>query len=213
MVNSDKYPSIKNVFKKNSTIGGRGEFSLPEFEYLQSCKWIFTEKIDGVSIRVILDDKVEFRGRSDATYLLEPLSEHLYQLFGNEDILSEYAEYGAGLCLYGEYVGGNIWQGNKYRPSLRFILFDAMTEYGWASRRDVVDIAEDLCIPAAPVVFEGTLVDAIKLVYTGFRSSYGSFFVEGLVGRPEPELLNRYGDRIICKIKHREFRSRRLTCS
>jgi hypothetical protein len=80
-----------------------------------------------------------------------------------------------------------------------------MTDYGWASRLNVVDIAAHLHIPVVPVVFDGPLADAVKLVELGVKSVHGDFFAEGLVGRPEPGLRDQYGGRITCKIKHKDF--------
>lgn len=207
MVSHDRYRSIKNVFKRDPDTHRiiRGEFSVPEFEYLQDCRWIFTEKMDGMNIRVILDDGVEFRGRSDVAQLPGCLVEHLRNTFDTEDIQEISKEYGEGLCLYGEGMGAGIQAGSRYGSSQFFTLFDVITDYGWASRRDVLDIATRLNIPLVPVVREGTLAQGVNLVSAGHMSTYGSFFAEGLVGRPELELRDRYGGKIICKIKHRDF--------
>jgi hypothetical protein len=207
MVNTSRYASIKNVFKRDHDTGKilPGEFSLPEFEYLQLCKWTFTEKMEGMNTRVILDDGVDFRGRSDAARMPGRLMKHLRDTFDIESVRDESITYGEGLCLYGEGVGAGIPQSVKYGSSQFFVLFDVMTDYGWASRRDVVDIAKYLHIPVVPVVFEGTLKQAITLVNFGVKSVHGDFFAEGLVGRPELELRDQYGGRITCKIKHRDF--------
>lgn len=207
MVDHDKYASIKNVFRRNPDTGKviYGNFSLSEFEYLQDCKWNWTEKIDGMNVRVILDEGADFRGRSDAATMPRRLTKHLEDTFELEDILTESCEYGKALCLYGEGAGAGIQSGAKYSPEQFFILFDVTTNYGWASRRDVVDIAEHLHIPIVPLVLKGTVKEAVNVVECGLKSSFGDFFAEGLVGRPFPELLNRYGDRIIAKVKHCDF--------
>lgn len=207
MINTSRYASIKNVFKKNPVTGKRthGEFFLPEFEYLQFCKWTFTEKMNGMNTRVILDDGIDFRGRSDTARIPGRLMKHLRDTFDIESVRDESITYGEGLCLYGEGVGAGIPQSARYGSGQFFILFDVMTDYGWASRRDVVDIAAHLRIPVVPVVMEGTLDDAIQFVEFGVKSVYGDFFAEGLVGRPELGLRDQYGGRITCKIKHRDF--------
>lgn len=208
MVNTDRYASIKNVFKRDRDIGRiiHGDFSLPEFEYLQVCKWIFTEKMDGMNIRVLLDGNlISFRGRSNTAHLPGPLRTHLRDTFDVENIRDEFTPYGESLCLYGEGMGAGIQKGTKYGPNQFFTLFDVMTEYGWATRRDVVDLATHLRVPVVPVVLEGTLADAIKFVELGVKSVHGDFFAGGLVGKPDLELRDRYGGRIICKIKHRDF--------
>jgi hypothetical protein len=160
--------------------------------------------MDGMNVRVILDDGVEFRSRS-AKDLPGPLLQHLRDTLDIEYIRDESRLYGEGLCLYGEGIGAGIRKGAKYSATPLFTLFDVMTDYGWASRRDVEDIAEHLHIPIVPIVFEGTLADAATLVSIGSKSTFGNFFAEGLVGRPELGLQDQYGGRITCKIKHRDF--------
>jgi hypothetical protein len=213
MVNTSRYASIKNVYKRDHGDGKirYGEFSIPEFEYLQACKWTFTEKMNGMNIRVILDADIDFRGRSDAAHMPGPLLQHLQQTFDVESVREESRIYGEGLCLYGEGIGAGIPQSANYGPNQFFTLFDVMTDYGWASRQDVVDIAAHLHIPVVPVVFEGTLDHAVGLVRSGIKSVYGDFFAEGLIGRPESGLRDQYGNRITCKIKHRDFYQRGTT--
>lgn len=206
MVNHDRYKSIKNVFKRDPDTGKRdaGEFSRTEFEYLRNCQWIWTEKLDGMNVRVILDGGAEFRGRGNGAKMPGPLMKRLRNEFDTEEVLARTNEYGEGLCLYGEGVGAGIQRGNRYGEQF-FVMFDAMTDYGWASRHEMLDIAARLGILTAPVVLVGTVAEAIKKVRWGLRSEYGPFFAEGLVGRPCLELRDRYKQRIITKIKHRDF--------
>ena len=52
-----EYHKIYTIFKRNPKTKYKtlleGKYSLPEFEYLKDCIWVFTEKIDGTNIRVI----------------------------------------------------------------------------------------------------------------------------------------------------------------
>ena len=52
-----QYPKIQSVYKRdpetNFSTFLEGEYSLPEFEVLKDCEWIWTEKVDGTNIRVI----------------------------------------------------------------------------------------------------------------------------------------------------------------
>jgi hypothetical protein len=202
-VKYDRYVSIKNIFKKDGT------FFLPEFECLQDCQWIWTEKLDGMNIRVVLDDDmdnvVEFLSRRDETHIPKPLLKYLRNTLDVESVREQAGLYGEGLCLYGEGVGSGIRKGAKYGSKQFFVLFDVQTDYGWVSRPEMLDIAARLGVPTAPVVFVGTVAEAIKRVRWGLGSEYGPFFAEGLVGRPCLELRDRYGQRIMTKIKHRNF--------
>ena len=43
------------------------------------------------------------------------------------------------------------------------------------------------------------------MVRKGFKSFWGDFRAEGLVVRPGADLLDRHGNRVITKIKHKDF--------
>jgi hypothetical protein len=105
-VNHARYGSIKNVFKRDLDTSKiiSGEFSLPEFEYLQNCRWTFTEKIDGMNVRVVLDDTIDFRGRSDAAHMPGPLMVHLRDTFDIESVREESRLYGEGTASFSPYL-------------------------------------------------------------------------------------------------------------
>jgi ATP-dependent RNA circularization protein (DNA/RNA ligase family) len=159
------------------------------------------EKIDGTNIRVILTDSAVFRGRSDNAQMPLRLLANLMDTFDTESILEQTDD----LCLYGEGAGAGIQKGDRYGSEQFFTMFDAMTAHGWASRRNMLAIAEKFGILTVPEVFTGTITEAVEIVKFGLVSHYGHFFAEGLVGRPTSELANQWGDRIITKIKHRDF--------
>lgn len=203
MVNHDRYESIKNVYKRDPDTHEivMGEFSTPEFAYLRNCQWAFTEKIQGTNVQVILDGPAEFRSRSGKANLPKRLLSSLRDMFDAELIL----EQTEGLCLYGEGAGAGIEKGGRYGTEQFFTMFDAMTSCGWASQGDMLAIAERLHIPTVPRVFTGTIRGAVQIVRSGLKSQFGDFFAEGLVGRPTIELKNQWGERIIIKIKHKDF--------
>ena len=66
-------------------------------------------------------------------------------------------------------------------------------------------MSKSLSIDVVPIIGEGTLNDAIEKTKMGSHSTWGSFNAEGLVMRPKVELFDRFGDRIIAKIKTRDF--------
>jgi hypothetical protein len=76
----------------------------------------------------------------------------------------------------------------------------------WLERENVVDIAEKFGIRVVPIIGEGTLSEAIEMTRKGFKSVWGDFTAEGIVARPKVELLSRRGERIITKIKNRDFK-------
>jgi hypothetical protein len=72
-------------------------------------------------------------------------------------------------------------------------------------REDVEEIAQKLAIRTVPILGTGTLHDALQMSRKGFNSQWGNFLAEGIVARPKTELKTRRGDRIITKVKHRDF--------
>ena len=209
----EKYPKIQTVFKRDMANKGRiieGNYSLPEFEYLKNNKWVFTEKVGGTNIRI--DWKRSegriFGGKTDNAQIPASLIQQLEYLFTSEKldnaIKTEDADF---LTLYGEGYGARIQKGGgNYNPTgVDFVLFDVMVGGWWLKREDVVNVAESLGIKIVPIVGIGTLQDGIELVRNGLDSLWGNFPAEGIVMKPEVELKTRAGNRIITKIKHKDF--------
>ena len=110
------------------------------------------------------------------------------------------------VCLYGEGYGAKIQKGGgNYSAVPKFVLFDVKIGDWYLQREDVEDIAKKLGVDIVPIVGQGTLIEAIELVRKGQKSTWGDFTAEGLVLRPATELKTRRGDRIITKIKHKDF--------
>jgi len=205
----NEYHKIQSIFKRDEKTHKfrMGEWSLPEFEYLQHNNWIFTEKIDGTNIRVIWDNFVKetvFKGRTDKAQIYKPLLAKLNELFPLE-IMERIFE--SDICLYGEGYGVHIQGGggNYIKNDVSFILFDVRVGHWWLKREDIEAIAEELKIKVVPIVASGTLHDAIRLIECSVQSTFGGFLAEGLVCRPAIELKARNGERIITKIKHKDL--------
>lgn len=187
-----------------------GKFAKPEFELLKDVQWTFTEKVDGTNVRVMWDgNRVMFNGKTDNAQLPTPLFYKLEELFMGQANEQKFEEmFGQDpVCLYGEGFGNKIQAvGKDYNPDgVDFVLFDVKVGDWWLERENVVDIAEKLDIKVVPVLLEGTLQEASDMVAKGFKSQYGDLTAEGLVGTPSTPLLNRKGERIITKIKHRDY--------
>lgn len=206
-----EYHKITTVFNRNPETKFKtlidGEFSKPEFEYLANNNWVFTEKVDGTNIRIMWDGaKVVFGGRTDRAQLYAPLVEKLSEYF-YAGAMSEVFNSGE-VCLYGEGFGAKIQKagGNYLNESVDFTLFDVNIGGIWLERSAVEGIADTLQISVVPIIGEGTLYDAVEKCKTGFDSIWGSFEAEGIVARPEIEMLDRRGHRVITKIKCKDFK-------
>lgn len=201
----NEYHKIQTVFKRNIKSPRKeiieGAWTKPEFEYLAQSQWVFTEKVDGTNIRVMfVGGKVLFGGKTDAAQIPAQLVGRLNERF--QSVL----DFGSDVCLYGEGYGAKIQKGGgNYRPDQDFVLFDVKIGRWWLQRADVEDVATRLGLDLVPIIGSGTLFDAIDAVKHGITSTWGNFQAEGIVARPAVELMARDGNRIITKIKCRDF--------
>jgi hypothetical protein len=211
----NKYHKIQTVFKRDPKTNMKtlldGEYSILEFEYLKDNEWVFTEKVDGTNIRILfrceaVKPYIEIKGKSDNAQIPVLLNERLTELFSPKIQLFKEL-FDCDVCLYGEGYGNKINKGKKYTENHDFVLFDIKIGDWWLKREDIEEIAIKLNIDIVPVIGQGTLQEAIEITKNGFDSQWGSFIAEGIVARPRIELKARNGDRIITKIKHRDFRS------
>jgi hypothetical protein len=205
------YHKIQTVFKRNMDDKGKSlimdSYSMPEFEFLKDNQWVWTEKIHGACIRVIIKDgRVSFNGKTDSSQIPSTLVEQLRRKFDPQaEKLNE--KFPEGACLYGEGCGPNIQKGGEgYGPVPQFVLFDCRVGPWWLSREAVNDVADVCDVSYAPIVAEGTLGDLVSVISAGgFKSHWGDFAAEGVVARPKVELFARSGERIITKLKIRDF--------
>jgi ATP-dependent RNA circularization protein (DNA/RNA ligase family) len=214
-----KYHKIATVYERDPETKFRtlveGQFATPELKYLKDCDWMFTEKVDGTNIRVMWEysvvnghggySRILFGGRTDEAQIPTFLFMRLQDLFSVERFATLYPD--TSMCLYGEGYGAKIQRGKRYKPDgVDFVLFDVRVGAVWLERRDVEDVANKLGVGVVPFFGGGTLCDAIDTVKSGdLKSRWGDFQAEGLVMRPRVEMLDRCGNRIITKIKCKDF--------
>lgn len=208
-----EYHKIETVFNR-STDGDKrliwGDYRNETVEYLADNIWQFTEKIDGTNIRIHWDGhNVEIGGRTDraqipkhlmdylsATFLTPEVEELFEQTYGEKDVM-----------LFGEGYGAKIQNGGDYRSDVSFILFDVLIGDNWQSREWVEATAKMFGIDVVPIVLEGTIDDGIDYVMQHNNSTIGKAVMEGVVGRPKVEMKDRLGNRIIVKIKWKDFKN------
>jgi hypothetical protein len=209
-----EYHKIDTVFKRDQATRHKtlmlGDYSQDVFAYLADNKWVFTEKVDGTNIRVIIQPAaagggIVFGGKTDAAQIPATLITVLQARFlSQRERLNEM--FPEGGCLYGEGYGAKIQKvGGDYRPDQDFVLFDVQVGEWWLQRPAIEDIAGKLSLDAVPIIGSGTLHDMVEMAKAGFKSRWGDFIAEGVVARPAVELRGRDGCRIITKIKHRDF--------
>lgn len=215
------YQKIDTLFKRDEkNIIIPSEFTYPEFEYLKDLVWECTEKIDGTNIHIDLDiinstPELSYNGRTEAAEIPDHLMKKLKKLLSLDkmlecfkDTISEESQ--PSISVYGEGFGYKIQKGggnyNSKEPD--FILFDVKIGDWWLKRDSLEDIAKKLEIKIVPLVGYMTIQEAIDLVQKGFYSTISEkkdFLAEGLVLKTPYGLKFRNGNRIITKIKTKDF--------
>lgn len=191
-----------------------GAYRSPTVEFLKDLPWVWTEKIDGTNIRVHWDGhRVEYGGRTDKAQIPMPLINKLVEYFGGEENAQIFEQnFGDNdVIIFGEGYGAKIQNGGSYTvdgKSVDFIVFDVMINGNYQERVNVAGIAIMFGLKIVPIVDIGTLDDAVAFVkgHPNSKLAFGDHEMEGLVCRPKVELLDRCGNRLIVKIKYRDFK-------
>lgn len=220
----NEYLHIDSVYKRDQK--GKfiiGEWSTPEFEYLADNPWLWTEKIDGTNIRIMWDgNEVRYGGKTDNAQIPAKLVNWLNEQIvtgitdGATQTFNPYVFHhlfgGEGnVCLYGEGYGAGIQKsGGLYSAEQKFILFDVKIGHWWLKRNAVEDIAQKLNLEIVPTIQISSLTVMIASVEAlaklgGLNSTIGTAKAEGYVGTPLIPLFNRKGERVITKIKYKDF--------
>lgn len=206
-----EYHKIETLFERDTNGTKKlieGAFRNDAVKYLANNDWYFTEKIDGTNIRIHWDGhKVEFAGRTDRAQIPKPLMDYLNNTFGSIEAEEMFEQkFGeTDVILFGEGYGSGIQKGGAYRSDVSFILFDVQIDDVWLKRDSVEDIATAFGIDIVPIIFVGTIKKAVDFVKQKPKSTIGTANMEGLVGRPLTEMLDRMGKRVIVKIKVCDF--------
>lgn len=218
----NEYHKIQTVFHRSPESNYKnlmeGVWALSEFEVLKDLQWSWTEKIDGTNIRIMWDGiKVRFGGKTDDAQIPTFLLKVLQDTFTPEKMTLQFGDASNVLpghplpqvCLYGEGYGAKIQKGGNYMPNRTdFILFDCKVNEWWLQRDSLEVIATNIGIGIVPIVGTGTLLEAVEFAKTAYKSTIAEnkeYPAEGLVMKPPIELFNRKGERILTKIKLKDF--------
>ena len=202
-----EYPKINTLFKRDTrNVVIPGELTLPEFAYLKDNPWDWTEKVDGTNIRLHWNgSKLTIGGRTDGAQVPSRLVAALGPL-SDPAIWSAAFPDADDVTVYGEGYGAGIQKGGTYRPDQAVIVFDVLAGRWWLSREDVADVAGKLGLNAVPCVAACSVVKAWDLLVDGkIESRWPGAPIEGLVGRPAVDLFNRRGERVMVKMKVRDW--------
>ena len=208
------YEKIETVFQRDIEGSKRlmpGVWRNPTVEFLKDLDWEWTEKVDGTNIRIYWDGhSVTFGGRTESAQIPAHLVNRLNEIFGGEESAQIFEQtFGEReVILFGEGYGKKIQGcGAQYIPDhCDFILFDLLIGNNYQPRESVERCAKSFGIQTVPIVGHGSLEEAIEFVKAHPDSTIGSLPMEGVVCRPRMELRDRCGERLIVKIKYKDFR-------
>lgn len=213
-IDTKTYTKIETLYNR-SLDGDKklipGDYRSKTIRLLKDVTWIGTEKIDGTNIRIIWDGySISFAGRTNKSVIPSFLNDKLTEMFCNPETEQVFEQlFGENeVILFGEGYGNRIQKiGHLYRPDNSFILFDVYVVKTdlWLQRDAIEDIARALGIDAVPIVFEGTLDEAVAYVKTCPQSTIGTASMEGIVCKPIVDVLTRNKERVIVKVKVRDF--------
>ena len=211
MVTYEKIQTLYKRDKDNKFVIMPGVYSRDEFQNV--ILWEVTEKIDGMNVRVFYDgpsQEIAFTGRTGKSILSEQLKQRLEELFTIDKFEEVFdMEKTRSVLLYGEGYGPKIQKGGgKYREDQSFILFDILTnETRWMEGSEVREKAELLGIDRVPVLGEMGIPRIVRFVKgrPSSRISKEEKIMEGVVCRSVPLMLNRYGERVIFKLKVKDY--------
>jgi len=207
-----EYHKINGIFKRDRKTNKFivGDYSIPEFDFLKNTQWQFTEKVDGTNIRIFWDGgKISYGGRTSNAQIPVILYDKLNEIFQNKRMIDLFKETfkESEACIYGEGFGSRIQKGggNYNRDGVDFVSFDIRIGEWWLKREDVEGICLTLSLAIVPIVGMGTLGEGMSMVKSGLKSTWGDFTAEGIIAKPNIDILCRSSKRIITKIKHKDF--------
>lgn len=215
------YTKINTLYKRDER--GNiiyGDFARPEFEYLYNNKWLAFEKIDGTNMSYYYDGHtMQIHGKNEESVIPSFLKEKMEAILSIEKLAEvfpkKYDEEGNEkklmVRIYGEGYGNRIQKcGKSYiSKDTDFIVFDININGFWLEWDDVVDICNRLNLKHVQFVGEMTIKEAEDMVingFTSFSSENKALLAEGLVLRPKIQLFNKHGERVMIKIKHRDYK-------
>ena len=208
-----EYPKIETLYERDmDTFKVKpGVFRNPVYNLLKT--WHWTEKINGTNIRCIWNPQLTtenliFHGRTDAAEIHKDLMAHLQNTVLSAKLFEVFSAN--QVVIYGEGYGAGIQKGGgDYSPTKKFIVFDILVDgKWWLSYKDMVDVVNKLGLDVVPSFGETSLEEATEYVRMGFLSRIAinpNKKAEGLVGRPAETLFDKRGNRLIVKLKTKDF--------
>lgn len=221
-----EYPKIDTLYDRDGKYIIVGKLRRQEFGNIK--RWSITEKIHGTNTRVTLFDngEVVYGGKTDNAIILPELLEYLKKTFTQEKMEATFwlpnEPIPKSATIYGEGYGPRIVPGSgAYRKDVSFRLFDCLViseGNWWLERKDLEDVAMKLGIKCVPILgiidflpvdrlqIENIFLDNRNRLVAIEEDGLVSMAPEGIVAKTDELLFNRKGERIIWKLKIKDFK-------
>jgi hypothetical protein len=218
------YSKIDTLLERDERFQVTTELRRPVFGHITT--WVVTEKVDGTNIRLGWERRkidnvpkvsgAAIGGKTDNAQIPVKLYDVLIPI--TDRITLEVAKIMEEFdlehyTLYGEGYGAGIQKGGNYRDDLGFVLFDILVnEMAWLDDSQVTDTANRLGLERAPILGYWSLEEIATNVKESIPSivalSHGKTHqAEGIVARPVEPLYDRRAERLILKLKTKDFRA------
>ena len=215
------YPKIETLYKRDPETHKvlTDQLRCPEFGLISN--WLYTEKIDGMNVRVCLypDGNIAYFGRTNNAQLHPNLTAYLERTFTVDKMRAAFEQNERGwwpiVTVYGEGYGPKIQSGGKYRDDVAVRLFDVKIDEWWLNWADVADVAQKLGVLTVPVLrytdWQPTCLGELDDLFLGgsivASGDKGILDVspEGIVARTDPLLFDWRGRRVMWKLKRKDF--------
>jgi hypothetical protein len=164
---------------------------------------------------------VEVAGRTENAQMPPFLYRFLSDTFTLEKLQQTFPDLEPHITvtIYGEGYGPKIQSGGNYRKDIACRLFDVKVGSWWLEPDNIDSVARKLGIQTVPLISEAmTIEDAVAFVknkpqskvsmqeYEGICKDGKYPSIEGIVARTTPLLLRRNGERLMWKLKCKDFK-------
>lgn len=215
-----QYTKINTIYKRDDAGNIMlGEFARPEFEYLYNLPWIAYEKVDGTNMSYYWNGHIlELHGKTENAQIPAHLRAWMESKV-TVDMMKEYFplkydengnEIPMMVIIYGEGYGMKIQTGGgRYISNgVNFRVFDINIDGWWLEISDVEDICKklnlEMCVPYGEMTLKEA-EDFVQAAHTSTIAEDKTYIMEGLVLRPKVQLFNRRGERVMVKVKYRDY--------
>lgn len=190
-----------------SSLNGHEIYRSTALMYLRHSDWCYKRKLDGENQRVWWNgEQVVWNGKSNAYNCKQDWVDYMNNTF-QEELFEEIFGRDRDVMLYGERMGQKVQENELGLDHTEFILFDVCVNGQFLGQDAINEIGHRLGINTCFDFMQGAdmlYVDTLdNLILACERGDFKDW--EGIVAQPMIELRDQKGERIVTKIKTRDY--------